>query len=880
MGTSDARILVVVDDPDTRASVHQLLAAHYRVEAVPDGQAALEAIGQQAPDLVLTAGTMPGLDGLGLLREIRSKTCTSGIPVVLLSAHDEDEWRIEGIRAGADDYLTTPFSARELLARVGVHLTRSRLRDEAACRDIAERKQLEENLRELEASLVDVERLAHLGRWERDLRSGQSYWSDEVYRILGRTPGSCLPSREAFLEAVVPEDRERAEAAASATASDGVTRWVEFRIMTAQGAVRWIDGTVELVRDSGRDPARINGTVQDITERKRADDALRESEARFRTMADCAPAMLWVADKEGNSQFVNRAYCDFFGKSLEEVEGSGWRPLLHPDDAAAYIEAFLTAMRERTPFYALTRAQRHDGDWRWLESYGALRFTPSGEFLGVVGTTLDITRRKQAEELAARAAEFERLNAQAQLAKEAAEGANRAKSTFLANMSHELRTPLNAVLGYAQILQRDPALSASAANGLETIRRGGEQLLTLINEVLDLARIEAGKIELYPDAVSLASVLRTVTDIVRVNALEKGLRFDVDDAADLPAFVHADEKRLGQVLLNLLSNAVKFTDRGGVQLRTRCLGLGDAKVRVCFEVVDSGIGIAEEQQATIFLPFEQVGDVQRRFGGSGLGLAISRQLVRLMGSDIRVESRLGQGSRFWFDVDLPIAHAPPPADTTGQQIITGYLGPRRKMLVVDDVAGNRAIMVDFLAPLGFEVIEADNGEKGLELAAAMAPDLIVMDSVMPVMGGGEATRRLRQRPEHRDVPIIVVSASATLADQQDSLVNGANAFLPKPVDLGRLLVEIGALLKLTWLGDARAAASTTGDASPALVVPPAEEIDVLYQLAKLGNMQRIRMHADDLEALDDAYRPFAQRLRRLADGFQSRAILEFVSRFR
>ncbi|HEV7915215.1 MAG TPA: PAS domain S-box protein, partial [Albitalea sp.] len=616
----------------------------------------------------------------------------------------------------------SPFSARKLLARVGVRLTSSRRRDEAADRDTAERQHLEEKVQALKALLADVERLAHLGRWEMDLRGGPTYWSDEVYRILGLAPGSCLPSREAFLEAVVPEDRQCADEAAGATASDGVTRRVEFRIMTAQGAVRWIDGTVELVRDRDGRPARISGTVQDITERQRADDALRESDARFRTMADCAPAMLWVADKDGNSQFVNRAYCDFFGKSLKEVEGAGWRPLLHPEDAAAYIQAFFTAMRDRTPFYALTRAQRHDGEWRWLESYGALRFTPSGEFLGVVGTTLDITRRKQAEELAARAAEFERSNIEAQLAKDAAEMANRAKSVFLANMSHELRTPLNAVLGYAQILQRDADLSASAANGVETIRRGGEQLLTLVNEVLDMARIEAGKIDLYPDAVSLASVLRSVTDTVRVNALEKGLRFDVDDAADLPAFVHADEKRLGQVLLNLLSNAVKFTERGGVQLRTRCLGLVDANVRVRFEVVDSGIGIAEEQQATIFLPFEQVSHVQRRFGGTGLGLAISRQLVRLMGSDIRVESRLGQGSRFWFDVDLPIAHAPPPVDSSGEQrIITGYLGPRRKMLVVDDVAGNRAIMVDFLAPLGFEVIEADNGEKGLEQAAAMAP---------------------------------------------------------------------------------------------------------------------------------------------------------------
>ena len=252
-----------------------------------------------------------------------------------------------------------------------------------------------------------------------------------------------------------------------------------------------------------------------------------------------------------------------------------------------------------------------------------------------------------------------------------------------------------------------------------------------------------------------------------------------------------------------------------------------------------------------------------------------------MGSDIHVESRLGHGSRFWFELDLPIAHAPAPADRAAEpRIITGYHGPRRKVLVVDDIASNRATMVDLLAPLGFDVIEADNGETGLELARAAAPDLILMDSVMPVMDGREATRRLRQGPANGAVPIIAVSASASVADQQDSLAVGANAFLPKPVDLDRLLVEIGTLLQLTWLPDPRVAALAADDVAPPLVAPPAEEIDALYRLAKLGNMQRIRSHAEYLAALDAAYLPFAQQLRQLADRFQSRAILEFVTRFR
>ncbi|MBD6617464.1 response regulator [Komarekiella sp. 'clone 1'] len=462
------------------------------------------------------------------------------------------------------------------------------------------------------------------------------------------------------------------------------------------------------------------------------------------------------------------------------------------------------------------------------------------------------------------------------IAKEVADNANQAKSEFLANMSHELRTPLNGILGYAQILSRSKALPEKELHGVSIIHQCGSHLLTLINDVLDLSKIEARKLELAPTGLHLPAFLQGVVEICRIRAEQKGIDFVYQPDPLLPEGVFADEKRLRQVLLNLLGNGIKFTDKGTVSLKVAVIEtvLDTNYRRINFQVQDTGVGIEPEQIDKIFQAFEQVGDRKRQAEGTGLGLAISQKIVQLMGGQIQVNSQLGIGSNFYFEVDLAIATDwAKQTSSTGKQII-GYEGQSRHIMVVDDRWENRAVLVNLLEPLGFTFTEAENGQDALDKMRRVQPDLVITDLAMPVMNGFEMLKQVRSAEDLQHLKILVSSASVAQIDQQMALDAGGNDFLAKPVEVSELFHLLERYLELKWKYD-----TTTEDISHTaneLVFPSQTELEKLMVLAQQANLKRLREQIENLVQADPRLTAFAAPILQLAKQFKAEEIEDLL----
>jgi signal transduction histidine kinase/CHASE1-domain containing sensor protein/CheY-like chemotaxis protein len=506
----------------------------------------------------------------------------------------------------------------------------------------------------------------------------------------------------------------------------------------------------------------------------------------------------------------------------------------------------------------------------WVRTIGEAERL-DGRTVRLIGTFQDISAEKQSE--------------QDHIVMLAAESANRQKSLFLSNMSHEIRTPMNAIMGFAQVLDRDPSLTPGQKKQIRIINRSSQHLLRLIDDILDISRIESGRIRLNPIVFGLEDFLDDVENMFQSRAEAKGLTLIVERDAGLSGWVRGDEGKLRQVLVNLLGNAVKFTESGGVCLRARSepaakhTGKGKKPLRLVFEVEDSGPGIAESEQERIFHAFEQVAS-ERIIQGTGLGLSISLRLVKIMGGTLTVESVVGKGSCFGFSVLCEPAEAIQKSEAPELPEVVGLepgSGPWR-VLVVDDVLSNRALLHALLLSLGFEVQEAENGAEAIEIFEAWAPHAVLMDMRMPVMDGYEATRRIKATDKGRTTPVIAVTASVFMGREEEVMATGVSAFLRKPFRPEELYETLGEYLDLRYVyadepSEAPQQPRTVALTPEALAALPRDLVQDMAEAVAEGDMNLLTELIHQVEDLDESA---ARGLKTLADQYDYTKLNELL----
>ena len=615
------------------------------------------------------------------------------------------------------------------------------------------------------------------------------YISPSCERVTGYNAEAFISDPDLLLRIVHPDDRHLMEAHLEHAWHFEGEESVDFRIVRRDGAERWIGHVCQAVYDEN---GRFNGrrvSNRDITDRKLAEDKRVESELRLRAIIESEPECIKILDKNGCLLEMNPAGLEMIeADSLEQVRGRPMINIIAPEFREAYGNLHMQVIAGQ-PMQMEFRIVGLKGGQRWLETHSVPMREADGRVVHL-SVTRDISERKHAEQVLLQD-------------RDAAEALAKSKSEFLANMSHEIRTPMNGIIGLSQ-LALNQQTSPELRDYLGKIHSSSQSLLGILNDILDFSKLEAGRMHVENAPFDLDNVLDNLRNLFEQHAHDKSLEFRIEIDQGTPRDLVGDAMRLQQILSNLIGNAIKFTAHGGVGMHIGVRSREDSSVILAFDVFDSGIGLSRESIDKLFQPFSQVDtSITRRFGGTGLGLAISQSLLQLMGGAFRVESEAGKGSIFGFDLLFGIAahgkvratrHRPErKPDSLATEFGTISQNQNLKglrILLVEDNAINLQVVREFLKISGIQVVSANNGQEALEMLDKQEVDAILMDVHMPVMGGVEATRRIRAQAKYASLPIIALSAGVTQEERDNCLSCGMNDFVAKPVNPEALLAAL------------------------------------------------------------------------------------------
>jgi PAS domain S-box-containing protein len=645
-------------------------------------------------------------------------------------------------------------------------------------RDITARKEAERVQTKLVETLGMAEALGGVGSWRLDAASGAVTWSDEVYRIHGKSRDSFDPNLDDAIGCYHPDDRQTVADCCRQAIETGIGGGFQLRLIREDGETRTVTSQCRPECDETGAVIALFGVLQDVTDSLRAHERIAASEARFRLLADNATDIIAIYGMDGVFRYVSPSLEEAMGYRPEELVGRPFWRFMHPEDVAgarrafaAYAKAGPGAPSPRVPY----RGLRKDGGTVWLEAHPKVIRDAKGRALEFQDVVRDVSQTKALED-------------QLIAARDVAEAGARTKSEFLANMSHELRTPLTSVIGFSGLLQDSPNLPETERRYADRIATASEVLLGVINDILDYSKLEADAVDLDPEPFDPRALAEGAVAMVETQCEAKGLKLETVIAADLPARLMGDAGRLRQVTLNFLSNALKFTATGIVRLEMSVAANGHLRL----SVTDSGIGVAPDKIDALFNRFIQAdASTTRVYGGTGLGLAISRRLIEMMGGKIGVDSQSGLGSTFWFEVPMVETLATPEVPEAPAGAIPGGI----KILMADDAAPNRELVTAILGGLGLALETVCDGAEAVDAARTGAYDLILMDVHMPVMDGLDATRAIRALGGAIGrTPIIALTANVQPEQVQRCLEAGMDGHVGKPIQLSALLGALGSAL--------------------------------------------------------------------------------------